>query len=223
MTKCIQCQKTYIEPFNAKTFYKKASKFCDSCLEQWQKAKLSSEKRCPRCLKLLAITETACLDCKFLMSKFKLMHQLYCNYQYQGMVKQLIHQYKFMKDVALAEVLAAQMQLPKTQYDYIVPIPSSREKDQARTFNPVTCVLDQMGTSYKSLLIAKTRPKQSSLGKLHRFELTNPFEIVQNIDLKNKNILLVDDIYTTGLTVHNASAILLIRKIRKFDVFTFAR
>ncbi|WP_409349602.1 ComF family protein, partial [Staphylococcus pseudoxylosus] len=49
------------------------------------------------------------------------------------------------------------------------------------------------------------------------------FEIVQNIDLENKNILLVDDIYTTGLTVHNALAILLIRKIRKFDVFTFAR
>ncbi|WP_250543381.1 ComF family protein, partial [Staphylococcus pseudoxylosus] len=161
MTKCIQCQATYIEPLNAKTFYKKASKFCDCCLEQWQKAKLSPENRCPRCLKLLAITETACLDCKFLMSKFKLMHQLYCNYQYQGIVKQLLHQYKFMKDMALAEVLAAQMQLPKNQYDYIVPIPSSREKDQARTFNPVTCVLDQMNISYKSLLIAKVRPKQS--------------------------------------------------------------
>lgn len=223
MTKCIQCQATYIEPLNAKTFYKKASKFCDCCLEQWQKAKLSPENRCPRCLKRLAITETACLDCKFLMSKFKLMHQLYCNYQYQGIVKQLLHQYKFMKDMALAEVLAAQMQLPKNQYDYIVPIPSSREKDQARTFNPVTCVLDQMNISYKSLLIAKVRPKQAPLGKLHRFELTNPFEIVQNIDLENKNILLVDDIYTTGLTVHNALAILLIRKIRKFDVFTFAR
>ncbi|MGW7831528.1 ComF family protein [Staphylococcus xylosus] len=223
MTKCIQCQATYIEPFNAKTFYKKASKFCDSCLALWQKAKLSPENRCQRCLKRLDINETACLDCKYLASKFKLMHQLYCNYQYQGIVKQLLHEYKFMKDVALAEVLAAQMQLPKMKYDYVIPIPSSRERDQARTFNPVTCVLDHMNVAYESLLIAKVRPKQSVLGKLHRAELTNPFEIVRNIDLENKNILLVDDIYTTGLTVHNALATLLIRKIRKFDVFTFAR
>nr|WP_308446717.1 hypothetical protein [Staphylococcus xylosus] len=151
------------------------------------------------------------------------MHQLYCNYQYQGIVKQLLHEYKFMKDVALAEVLAAQMQLPKMKYDYVIPIPSSRERDQARTFNPVTCVLDHMNVAYESLLIAKVRPKQSVLNKLHRAELTNPFEIVRNIDLENKNILLVDDIYTTGLTVHNALATLLIRKIRKFDVFTFAR
>ena len=223
MTKCIQCQATYIEDFNAKTFYRKATKFCERCLEQWQNVKLLPENRCSRCLKQLAVNERDCLDCKFLITQFKLMHQLYCDYQYEGIVKQLIHQYKFMKDVALSEVLAAQMRLPKVRYDYIVPIPSSIEKDQTRTFNPVTCVLNQMNVPYESLLIAKVRPKQSSLGKLHRAELINPFEIAQNIDLENKNILLVDDIYTTGLTVHKALATLLIRKIRKFDVFTFAR
>ncbi|MGX0229936.1 ComF family protein [Staphylococcus cohnii] len=51
----------------------------------------------------------------------------------------------------------------------------------------------------------------------------NPFEITRCVDLKEKNILLIDDIYTTGLTVHNAGQLLFDRKIRKFDVFTFAR
>ena len=53
-----------------------------------------------------------------------LMSQLYCDYKYDGIMKETIHHYKFMKDYYLAEVLASKLTLPKTSYDYIVPIPS---------------------------------------------------------------------------------------------------
>lgn len=151
------------------------------------------------------------------------MNQLYCQYQYKGMLKTLIHQYKFKKDVAICEILATQLQFPKISYDYIVPIPLPLVRDKERTFNPVLAVLDEMGVNYEPLLYTRVRPKQSLLGKQLRAQTKNPFEIVKNIDLENKNILLVDDIYTTGLTVHNAAELLFVRKIRKFDVFTFAR
>ena len=52
------------------------------------------------------------------------MNQLYCQYQYKGMLKTLIHQYKFKKDVAICEILATQLVALKISYDYIVPIPS---------------------------------------------------------------------------------------------------
>ena len=52
------------------------------------------------------------------------MSQLYCDYKYDGIMKETIHHYKFMKDYYLAEVLASKLTLPKTSYDYIVPIPS---------------------------------------------------------------------------------------------------
>ena len=39
--------------------------------------------------------------------------------------------------------------------------------------------------------------------------------MAQSLNLENKAILLVDDIYTTGLTVHHAAEILLVRKIEK--------
>ncbi|MFP5163027.1 ComF family protein [Staphylococcus equorum] len=223
MSRCIQCHHTFSEAFNAFTFYKKASKLCESCLEQWDDINIKPLNRCVRCLKKLDENEKNCLDCLFLATKYNLMNQLYCQYQYKGMLKTLIHQYKFKKDVAICEILATQLQFPKISYDYIVPIPSPLVRDKERTFNPVLAVLDEMGVNYEPLLYTRVRPKQSLLGKQLRAQSKNPFEIVKNIDLENKNILLVDDIYTTGLTVHNAAELLFVRKIRKFDVFTFAR
>ncbi|WP_436855114.1 ComF family protein [Staphylococcus caeli] len=223
MAKCIQCHKVFSEPFNALTFYKKTAKLCDQCTNQWQAITLTLKHRCPKCLKLMNETESDCLDCAFLSQQYPLMQQLHCDYRYDGIMKDLIHQYKFMKDVAISDVFATQLRLPRGPYDVIVPIPSPEERDLERTFNPVEVVLQKMEINYERLLVTKVRPKQSLLGKQLRARLDNPFEISKSTDLENKYVLLVDDIYTTGITVHQAIAKLSVRKIRKFDVFTFAR
>ncbi len=69
------------------------------------------------------------LDCKFLSAHFNLMEQLYCQFQYDGLMKEMIHQYKFLKDYYLCELLAHLIEIPQTSYDYIVPIPSSPAHD----------------------------------------------------------------------------------------------
>ena len=45
--------------------------------------------------------------------------------------------------------------------------------------------------------------------------------VIRNIDLKNKNVLLVDDIFTTGSTVNEISKILKINGVNKVFVSTF--
>ena len=67
------------------------------------------------------------------------------------------------------------------------------------------------------------RQKQSELTKIKRSFQHNPFKINKDIDFENKRILLIDDIYTTGLTIHRLAELLFIRKIRKIDALTFAR
>ncbi|PTI69006.1 ComF family protein [Staphylococcus succinus] len=223
MTKCIQCHENMFESLNAQNFYKKPSPWCAHCIEQWKAVDMTMYQRCPRCLKLLDINEEKCGDCLFLSMHYVLMNRLHCQFQYKGIMKSTIHKYKFMKDVALCKILAEQIELPKVHYDYIVPIPSPIERDKARTFNPVTTVLDYKQIQYETLLSTQLRPRQYTMGKQMRLQVDHPFEITSSIDLENKFILLVDDIYTTGITVHKAAKSLFVRKIRKFDVFTFAR
>ena len=103
------------------------------------------------------------------------MEQLYCDYKYQGIMKETIHQYKFMRDYELSKVLAHKLELPRTDYDMIVPIPSPYKRDVERTFNPVATVLDKMGVKYVNILGTNLRPKQSKLGKLERAKAMNPF------------------------------------------------
>ena len=68
------------------------------------------------------------------------------------------------------------------------------------------------------------RPKQSHLTKKERLADENPFIIDTELDLNDKEILLVDDIYTTGLTIHRAGVnyMLKYQKIQSVCVCTIA-
>ena len=77
-------------------------------------------------------------------------------------------------------------------------------------------VIDCIGRRYNTRRLYK-------LGKEDRVnELKNAFIIKNNImNLKNKNVLLVDDIFTTGSTVNEISKVLKINGVNKIVVATF--
>ncbi|AVQ34327.1 ComF family protein [Staphylococcus muscae] len=163
------------------------------------------------------------MTCEHLSDSVVRFDYIYAPYCYDGLLKEIIQRYKFMRDVGLAEVLARYMIWPKARYDIVIPMPSSPQNDALRTFNPVKYVLQSKGMQFHELLVMDNRHKQFDLSKKERFRIENPIKTTDEKKLENKRILLVDDIYTTGKTAHNAAIKLFSSKVRKLDMLTFAR
>ncbi|WP_323703042.1 ComF family protein [Mammaliicoccus sp. Dog046] len=220
MKYCLVCQNPIREVITLVNFYAKSSIICETCKAEFEFNQ--DVRRCQRCLKVLGKNEEACLDCQWLSQRYTLINQLYTLYDYQGIVKEVIHQYKLMGDVALGQIFQLPPKLIK-QYDYIIPAPIHPSKKTIRTFDHVSYVLECNNIKFTEIFTTAERRKQSELTKMERAKQLNPFQISKEIDLENKRILLVDDIYTTGLTIHQLAELLYVRKIRILDSLTFAR
>ena len=96
MSRCMQCHDQFHEPLHILNFYKATPLICPLCEQQWEDMRISKSgssniRRCERCLKVLAEDEITCLDCTFLEQSYRLIDQLYCTYQYKGIVRETIH------------------------------------------------------------------------------------------------------------------------------------
>ncbi|CAD7360417.1 MULTISPECIES: ComF family protein [Staphylococcus] len=222
--RCHYCMKTYDEEVGIRSLFLKPKIVCISCDEAIQACRFNKEGRCPYCLG--AYTSGYCRNCDHLNLSTQPFERINAIFHYQGFIKTLFHQYKFLQDVALAEIFAYYIKIPAHDIDFIVPMPSSRENDIKRTFNPVKTILDFQKIAYVDCLKMNVRPKQYTLTPSERFKVQNPiyFEHDESvICLENKSILLIDDIYTTGHTAHCAADVLLQQKVRKLSMLTFAR
>ena len=136
----------------------------------------------------------------------------------------LFHRYKFTGDCALAEVLAMFLGSRFGEYDVIIPIPISKARMKERGYDQTTMVLDAKGLKYSNFLEAEDRQRQSTLSKMERARGENPFHLnCRRGDLAGKRILVIDDIYTTGMTVHQALEKLYTFSPATIDVLTFSK
>ena len=115
-------------------------------------------------------------------------------------------------------------------YDIIIPIPISKKRLKQRGYDQsllisrnISKILDTR--LEKDVLIKKKENKiQSKLNKNQRNEnVKNVYEAKYKEKIVNKNILLIDDIYTTGATANECSKILKIAGANKIDILTIAK
>ena len=65
---------------------------------------------------------------------------------------------------------------------------------------------------------------QSILSKKERIEnVKNVYNIKNKKELANKNVLLIDDIFTTGATTNECSKILKLAGAKNVDILTLAK
>ena len=174
-----------------------------------------------------------CRDCQTCAYFFKKARAVCI---YDGIIKECIHLFKYKSKLSLLKPLTKLMIdfahnfLNMKEIDLILPVPLHSVKQRQRQFNQAHLLAKPLRRAFGkevkgSLLIKiKSRPAQVNLAQRARLKNTQGAFKVRNANrLVNKNILLVDDVLTTGATANECARMLLQAGAQKVDVFALAR
>lgn len=160
---------------------------------------------------------------------------IYC-FNYKSIVRKYILQYKFFGKVYLSRFFSYQiLKNPKINqifknYDIIIPVPMDSKKKSERGYNQTELIINLVSNK-RDILVenrvlykAKNTKTQSTLSLNERYENIKNAFLVKNIEkIKDKKVIIFDDIYTTGATVNEISKILKNAGVKKILVLVIAR
>lgn len=167
---------------------------------------------------------------KFKIIKFqdRNLDELIYFFKYEKIIRRLILQFKFFNKPYLLKVftkiiLKNEKLCGKIKiYDIIVPVPMHKIKKEIRGYNQTELIASEIAENlnipyYKNLLIKnKNNKMQSSLTEKERYNnIKNVFKVLHTEKIKDKNIILIDDIYTTGATLEECAKVLKEAEARK--------
>lgn len=115
-------------------------------------------------------------------------------------------------------------------YDIIMPVPISKKRNKERGYNQSALITTELSKKLNLELInnclykTKNVIEQSKLSKEKREENIQGVYSLKNIELlKDKKLLLVDDIFTTGSTVNECCKVLRQANVKEITVLTIAK
>ena len=179
-----------------------------------------------------SLEEQSIDGCSYCLNKSFYFDKVISCVEYTEISKKIVFGLKYNNKTYLSKYIATIMKekldLENIKFDYILFVPLHKKRLRQRGFNQAEKIamdlskivdiptVDNISRKYNTKRLYK-------LGKEERInELKNAFMIKDNrIDLKNKNVLLVDDIFTTGSTVNEISKVLKINGVNKVFVSTF--
>lgn len=219
---CILCNKSIDKD--------KKYSICDECIEE---LKFIKDKMCLKCGKPLdeIYLYNNCPEC--IDSKVYYTRAISC-VEYDDISKKLVYSLKYDKKryiaYHMAEIMADKFkEVNIGKIDLIVPVPLHKAKERERTFNQAYLIAKYLGrmldkyVDNKSLVRIKNTKTQNKLTKDERkCNLKKAFKVIERDNIRNKNILLIDDVFTTGSTVDECSKVLLGSGASKVYVLTFA-
>ncbi len=194
---------------------------------------------CPGCnVKLSIEDKPVCIDClssiliveeERIISEYnknfgtnKFVSDFYSKYVFETdkTLQQIIHALKYKKQfklgVFLGELLAEGIKMKDWNIDLIIPVPIHHLKKAERGYNQSDFIAKGISTalnipySSKSIKRIKYTESQTKLNMAERsLNVSNAFKARNKKKLSGKNILVVDDVCTTGATLLGCAKVLI--------------
>lgn len=158
-------------------------------------------------------------------------------FKYKGYIRNLLINYKFNNKPYLYKTFSnitvnnkKMMDFIKS-YDIITSVPIHKKRFYNRGYNQSELLSKEIcknlkGINFRTdiLFKIKNNTAQSTLNKIERtLNVKNVYEIKNANLIKDKKILLIDDIYTTGNTVNECSRILKENGAKEIGIFTISK
>jgi ComF family protein len=154
----------------------------------------------------------------------------------QQPLRSVIQKFKYGRKVSLGKPLGRLMArgcedfLGRCRAELIVPVPLHPKRLRWRGFNQSVLLARQVSRAYATpmdpfvLVRHRETPPQTQLSEEERRKnMRGAFTVHPNRAVKNRTILLVDDVYTSGATVNECSRALRRGGARDVYVLTLAR
>lgn len=186
-----------------------------------------------------------CKKCEIEIKKYQLneiekVKNKNYNYQikilkYENIIRKKIIDYKFNEKSYLYKTFGKIILNNKKiysflkKYDIILCVPMYKKKKKQRGYNQAELIAKELSEklyiefSLNNLVKIKDTKKQSTLTKRERTQnLKDAFEVKNKGILKNKKIILFDDIFTTGSTANECCNVLKKAGVKEIAVLTLA-
>lgn len=185
------------------------------CLNCRKKLLYIEEPRCMRCGKPLDDEKKEyCYDCEHHSHFFERGYSLWVH---RDAVKQSVYQFKYHNRRIYSSFFAEELlskyekSIVRWKISMIVPIPLSRKKQKKRGYNQAELIASCIGKRMNIpvctdglIRVRDTRPQKQLSMRERRKNMKHAFRWKKEM-LHGENILLIDDIYTTGNTIDAAA------------------
>ena len=153
---------------------------------------------------------------------------------YGGVLKDLILKFKYKNNFTAGDILTEFLEeyiVKNLKYkEYIITyIPLSKKSKKIRGFNQCEYIAKKISRDLsievlEVLIKQKETKEQKRLKRDERYEnIKDAFKIKKGIELNNCNIILIDDVVTTGATLQEAYKLLKKFQVKHIKLLTLAK
>lgn len=187
-----------------------------------------SGKTCDKCGGRV-LNETYCIDCSRLEHRFV---RNFAIFDYSGCLRDKVVSFKGGKKYighTFAHIMYDYYLRLGLDFDVIIPMPIHKVREKERGFNQAEILVEEIAShtdKVRSDILYKVinTAHQTGLSREHRLKnIIGSFAVNNKETIKDKVILVVDDIYTTGSTMSEVADTLLKSGARAVYGLTLAR